>query len=109
MEKNNGFIECMGFAWKEYSNSLIEQMKLIYQQWAELEAVSGMPVSQIIELFKNGFRFEEPTDMMKEFENQMEMIRLMQENAELRKKNKKLRRNRYFGCAGNDRNGGKQS
>lgn len=39
----------------------------------------------------------------------MEMIRLMQENAELRKKNKKLRRNRYFGCAGNDRNGGKQS
>ena len=92
MEKINGFIECMGFAFKAYSNSIIEQTKLIYQQWAELEAVSGMSVDQIIELFKKGFRFEEPTDTMKEFENQMEMIRLMQENSELRKKNKKLRR-----------------
>lgn len=92
MEKNNGFIECMGFAWKEYSNSIIEQTKLIYQQWAELEAVSGMSVDQIIELFKKGCRFEEPDDVMREYENQMEMIRLMQENSELRKKNKKLRR-----------------
>ena len=92
MDKNNGFIKCMDFAWAEYSNSFIESTKLIYRQLAELEAVSGMSVDQIIELFKKGCRFEEPDDVMREYENQMEMIRLMQENSELRKKNKKLRR-----------------
>lgn len=109
MDKNNGFIEYMGIAVGKYAEMNIERFRQMDEQYAELEAVSGMPVAHIIELFKKGYRLEEPVDAMKDFENQMEMIRLMQENAELRKKNKKLRRNRYFGCAGNDRNGGKQN
>lgn len=92
MDKDVGFIQWIGIAAGKCADMNIERIRRIDEQHTELEMVSGMSVDQIIELFKKGCRFEEPDYVMREYENQMEMIRLMQENAELRKKNKKLRR-----------------
>lgn len=92
MNEDNGYIYWMGLAMQPYTDSAMEHLNRIYQQQSELETVTGLSVDNIIDLFKKGYRLEEPSDASREFETQMETIRLMQENSELRKKNKKLRR-----------------
>lgn len=92
MNADNGYIYWMGLAMQPYTDMAMERLKRIYQQQSELETVTGLSVDNIIELFKKGYRLEEPSDTMKEFETQMEIIALQQENAVLRRKNKKLRR-----------------
>lgn len=92
MNEDNGYIYWMGLAMQPYTDSAMEHLKRIYQQQSELETVSGLLVDNIIELFKKGYRLEEPSDVNREFETQMEIIALQYENAELRRKNKKLRR-----------------
>lgn len=92
MNEDNGYIYWMGLAMQHYTDSAMEHLKRIYQQQSELETVSGLSVDNIIELFKKGYRLEEPSDVNREFETQMEIIALQYENAELRRKNKKLRR-----------------
>ncbi len=100
MNADNGYIYWMGLAMQPYTDMAMERLKRIYQQQSELETISGLSVDNIIELFKKGYRLEEPSDVSREFETQMEIIALQQENAVLRRKNKKLRRRisrRLFG------------
>lgn len=92
MNEDNGYIYWMGLEMQTYTDSAMEHLKRIYQQQSELETVSGISVDDIIDLFKKGHRLEEQTDIMKEFEHQMVIIALEQENKELRRKNKNLRR-----------------
>lgn len=92
MNADNGYIYWMGLALKKENAMVIARIRRMDEQITELETVSGLSVDNIIELFKKGYRLEEPPDTMKEFETQMEIIALQQENANLRRKNKKLRR-----------------
>ena len=92
MNADNGYIYWMGLAMQTYTDMAMERLNRIYQQQSELETVSGLSVDNIIDLFKKGYRLEEPPDVSREFETQMEIIALQYENAELRRKNKKLRR-----------------
>lgn len=92
MNEDNGYIYWMGLAMQHYGESAFERIRHMDEQITELETVSGLSVDNIIDLLKKGYRLEEPTDTMKEFENQMGIIALEQENKELRRKNKKLRR-----------------
>ena len=92
MNADNGYIYWMGLVMQPYTDMAMERLKRIYQQQLELETVTGLSVDNIIELFKKGYRLEEPPDVSREFETQMEIIAFQQENANLRRKNKKLRR-----------------
>ena len=92
MNEDNGYIYWMGLAMQHYGESAFERIRHMDEQITELETVSGLSVDNIIDLLKKGYRLEEPTDTMKEFENQMGIIALEQENAELIQENKKLRR-----------------
>lgn len=91
MNEDNGYIYWIGLAMQHYGESAFERIRNMDEQMTELETVSGLSVENIIELFKKGYRLEEPTDVMKEFEHQMGIIALEQENEELRRKNKRLR------------------
>lgn len=92
MNADNGYIYWMGLAMQHYGESAFERIRHMDEQITELETVIGLSVDNIIELFKKGYRLEEPPDVSREFETQMEIIALEQENKELRRKNKKLRR-----------------
>ena len=92
MNADNGYIYWMGLAMQHYADIGVERIRRMDEQIAELETVSGLSVDNIIDLFKKGYRLEEPADTMKEFETQMGFIALQQENAVLRRKNKKLQR-----------------
>lgn len=92
MNADNGYIYWMGLALKKENAMVIERIRHMDEQITELETVSGLSVDNIIDLFKKGYRMEEPSDASREFETQMEIIALQYENAELRRKNKKLRR-----------------
>lgn len=95
MNADKGYIYWMDLVMQHYGESAFETIRHMNEQITELETVSGISVDNIIDLFKKGYRLEEPTDIMKEFEHQMGIIALEQENKELRRKNKKLR-NRIF-------------
>lgn len=92
MNADKGYIYWMGLAMKKENAMVIERIRHMDEQITELETVSGLSVDNIIDLFKKGYRLEEPPDVSREFETQMEIIALQYENAELRQKNKKLRR-----------------
>ena len=92
MNADNGYIYWMGLAMQHYGESAFERIRHMDEQITELETVIGLSVDNIIELFKKGYRLEEPPDVSREFETQMEIIALQYENAALRRKNKKLRR-----------------
>lgn len=91
MNEDNGYIYWMGLAMQHYGESAFERIRHMDEQITELETVSGISVDNVIDLFKKGYRLKEPTDTMKEFEHQMGIIALEQENEELRRKNKRLR------------------
>lgn len=92
MNEDNGYIYWMGLAIQHYADMGVERIRRMDEQITELETVSELSVDNIIELFKKGYRLEKPSDVNREFETQMEIIALQYENAELRRKNKKLRR-----------------
>lgn len=92
MNADNGYIYWMGLAMRHYADIGVERIRRMDEQIAELETVTGLSVDNIIDLFKKGYRLEDPPDVSREYETQMKIIALEQENAELRQENKNLRR-----------------